>query len=103
MIIFVFAMIPRVTDWLMAAGVEGIDAERAHRAVGRALAGGSGGGWLEAAAASELLGCYGIPHAPAQRVGSATAASRVAAELGFPVTLKVSGSLSGSLAIGVKS
>ncbi|MBW1686609.1 MAG: GNAT family N-acetyltransferase [Deltaproteobacteria bacterium] len=71
-----------------APELEGIDAERAHRAVGRAVAGGSGGAWLEAAAVSELLECYGIPHAPTRRVETAGAASSAAVELGFPVALK---------------
>jgi acetyl coenzyme A synthetase (ADP forming)-like protein len=66
----------------------GIDAKRARSLVGRALTGDSEGTWLEAAATSELLECYGISHAPTQRVGSAAAASRAAAELGLPVALK---------------
>lgn len=66
----------------------GIDGKRARSVVGRALAGRSGGTWLEAGATSELLECYGISHPPTQRVRSAAAASRAAAELGFPVALK---------------
>ena len=47
------------------------------------------GCWLDAAAAGSLLACYGIAATPTRGVATASEAADVAAELGFPVALKV--------------
>jgi acyl-CoA synthetase (NDP forming)/GNAT superfamily N-acetyltransferase len=46
------------------------------------------GGWLPAAAVSDLLACYGIPLVPSLLAASEVETVRAAAELGGPVVLK---------------
>jgi len=45
--------------------------------------------WLDADAASELLGAYGIPHVQSIRATSTAGAVQAAATLGYPVALKI--------------
>jgi acyl-CoA synthetase (NDP forming)/GNAT superfamily N-acetyltransferase len=52
------------------------------------LAGSPEGGWLPAAAVSEVLACYRIPLVPSRQVTGEEAAVHTAAELGGPVVLK---------------
>jgi acyl-CoA synthetase (NDP forming) len=47
-----------------------------------------GGGWQPHDRIADILGRYGIPVVPTQTVVGAGAASKVAAELGYPVVLK---------------
>lgn len=65
-----------------------LDQVGAARILGAALTGGSDDGWLDAAAAFELLTCYGIPTVGWRRVTTEDAAARAAAELGGAVALK---------------
>ncbi len=63
------------------------DRARAQNVVARAIA--AGRSWLDVEEVGELLECYGVPF-PAGRVASdARAAGAAAAELGFPVALKI--------------
>ena len=48
-----------------------------------------GGGWMPAEDALALLGAYGFPVARTVRVANATEAATAAAQLGFPVVLKI--------------
>lgn len=45
--------------------------------------------WLEADEVASVLKAYGIPFAAARLVGNAEAAAQAAAEIGFPVVLKI--------------
>lgn len=65
-----------------------LDRTRAARIIDDAFAGGSGGGWLDAPAAFELLTCYGIPMVDSRPATTEDAAAKAAAELGGAVALK---------------
>jgi acyl-CoA synthetase (NDP forming) len=65
-----------------------VDPERAREIAGAALAASPQGAWLDAERAWELLRCYGIELARAERVASAREACAAAERIGFPVVLK---------------
>lgn len=62
----------------------GVDSERA-----RALVAARPEGWLDPATTAELLACYGIPTLRSGLAGDPAEAARLAAELGFPVAVKL--------------
>jgi len=66
----------------------GIDNEAARRVVAAHLAAHPDGGWLDAAAAAELLGSYGVRIAQTRRAAAVDAAVAAASEVGYPVVLK---------------
>jgi succinyl-CoA synthetase beta subunit len=66
----------------------GIQRDDARALITAFLAGRPGGGWLPAAAATELLGCYQIPLADSRLVHDEETAAAAAAELGGRVVLK---------------
>ena len=66
-----------------------VDLAGAHAIVDRALHANPDGGWLDQRDAGALLACFGIPVAGYSVVESAAAAVAAAAEMGFPVALKV--------------
>jgi acyl-CoA synthetase (NDP forming)/GNAT superfamily N-acetyltransferase len=66
----------------------GIQRDDARALITAFLAGRPGGGWLPAAAATELLGCYQIPLAESRLVHDEETAAAAAAELGGRVVLK---------------
>lgn len=68
--------------------LEGIDRPAARALVERVLAGHPDGTWLDLVTGAEILSCYGIGTAPAERVASAEEAAEAAGRLGFPVALK---------------
>jgi acetyl coenzyme A synthetase (ADP forming)-like protein len=79
-------------EWLRlpvgeAPALDGIDRPAAEAVVASALAGASDG-WLEAAAARELLGAYGIPLVAERAAATPEEAVEVAIELGLPVVVK---------------
>jgi acetyltransferase len=61
--------------------------EKARRLVAEALA--RGDAKLDQIAAKELLACYEIPAVPIRRAADAEQAAQIAAEIGFPVALKI--------------
>lgn len=65
---------------------EGLRRDRAASLVAEAL--GRGGGWLGPAETAELLGCYGLPLAPARVAATPEAAGQAAQALGGRVALK---------------
>jgi acetyl coenzyme A synthetase (ADP forming)-like protein len=68
--------------------LDGVAASRARDLIGSVRAGDSNGAWLDPCATRDLLEAYGISQVPSRRADSAEAATRAAAELGFPVALK---------------
>jgi acyl-CoA synthetase (NDP forming) len=68
--------------------LSGLRTPDARKLLAGFLAGCPAGGWLPAAAATELLSCYQIPLAAALPVASEQAAARAAAQLGGRVMLK---------------
>lgn len=72
-----------------ACAPDGIETEAARRIIDDALE--RGGGWLTVADTQGLLTASGVPVAAAILVASADDAARVAADLGFPVAVKVVG------------
>ena len=83
-----------LSDWRgQAVGTEpdfdDMDVEKARRLIADQLGGAPAEGvWLDARAATQLLGCFGISTAPTSVVHDAESAARAAAELGYPVVLK---------------
>jgi len=67
--------------------LDGVDLDRAHAVVARALEG-ADDAWLEPSAMRELLLAYGIPLVEERVAESLDEAVRVARELGFPVVVK---------------
>jgi len=65
----------------------GIDEERARALIIRALT--AGADWLAAGDVAHLLTCYGLPVSPQRVVGDADAAVVAAAELGYPLAVKL--------------
>ncbi len=65
-----------------------VDGVRARFLVSTALTARPEGGWLDAARAEEILGCYGIPVVATRRAADAGEARRIADGLGYPVVLK---------------
>jgi acetyl coenzyme A synthetase (ADP forming)-like protein len=75
-----------------APELEGFDGERARSVVERYLRSSADGGWLPPEQADELLDAVGVPFLRSVSVDSAEQARRAAADVGFPVALKASGS-----------
>jgi acetyl coenzyme A synthetase (ADP forming)-like protein len=65
-----------------------VDEDATREVVERALDGAVEGVWLDAVAAGELLGAYGVPVAPTAHVWSAADASDAATRIGYPAVLK---------------
>ena len=69
-------------------GLDGLRAEDARALVAGFLAGSPAGGWLPAAAAAELVSCYGVPLAVTVAAATEEEAAAAAARLGGRVVLK---------------
>lgn len=67
----------------------GIDEERAAAVVAERLDSHPDGVWLDPDVAAGLLGCFGIPVVSTRWVAGADGAAEAAADIGFPVVLKV--------------
>ena len=85
------SLVARYGAWRSApeetvAAIAGIDGDRAAGIIAAALA--SGAGWMEAAAVSELLTCYGITFVETRQASSPDEASREARQMGEEVALK---------------
>ena len=65
----------------------GIDEDRARALIIRALT--AGADWLAAGDVARLLTCYGLPVSPQRVVGDADSAVVAAAELGYPLAVKL--------------
>jgi acyl-CoA synthetase (NDP forming) len=70
-----------------------IDIRTPRQVVESFLATNPDGGWLDAVAAGEVLGAFGIPIVPLVAVSSAAEAADAAARIGGPVALKAAGVL----------
>jgi acetyltransferase len=66
-----------------------VDFETARAVVDSAVAAGEEAVWLRGEDCARLLACYGIRSAPLKFAASAEEAARAAAELGFPVAVKL--------------
>jgi len=68
-----------------------VDLEAARGIVAAALAAQPSGGWLTAAEAAGLVGAFGIPACPTLPAYTADEAVAAAAQIGYPVVLKLGG------------
>ncbi|MFH1434966.1 MAG: acetate--CoA ligase family protein [Pseudomonadota bacterium] len=88
---YAMAMLVKYADW--KSKPEGrtpqfkVNRKKVEDIIGAAAAG--GGGWLDAADVRDVFKAYGIDMVPSAGAASPTEAARVAAEVGFPVVMKV--------------